>query len=412
MIPKIISLIIIFIMMLLVISPIKFAMFYFIFRPLVQPFATEGFRLIAGIPLTSIFALMVIAYSIMVCIIRKDYTFFSPNSLFFYIIVLFSVFSFINTLDYTFSIGHLLKILTAVAMSNLVYNSVKTQKDAKMFLWALALSSILPMFFGYYEVVASKGHVTFHGETARATGGFGFSNIYGIYLTLILCDCMMLIIKEESLKYIVILSIILASVLASTVLALNRGTWISLSFSILLSSIFFRKKIKIKWFIIVGLIITLSFSSIIIKRFTELGETTASGMSKNTFSQRIENWKLLLELAPNHPIIGYGIGTSQHVFLKYYKIEHLPHNDYMRLLLEIGILGPLIYIIFLLRALINLMINSTKYDFWYIYYPMMIGILYIIVLSFTQNIIHNVIVYPMFLTLLAISIKWNKLPAQ
>ena len=158
---KIVTILILLVMMALINSPLKFAMFYFLFRPLVQPFATEGYKFVGSIPLTSLFVIMVIGYSTIVCIIRRDYTLFGPNSLFFYGILFFSSFSFLNTLNVAFSIGHILKIMIAIAMSNMVYSALKTRKDGKEFLWLLVIASIIPMLIGYYEFFTGKGHMTY-----------------------------------------------------------------------------------------------------------------------------------------------------------------------------------------------------------------------------------------------------------
>lgn len=383
--------------------------FYFMYRPLIEPFSIEAYKLVGGIPLTSVFAIAVIVYAGLVCIFRKDFTFFAPNSIIFYFLLLLSSFSFLNSPNIIFSIGFVFKILLAVSINNLAYSAIKKRGNAIKLLWGIVIASIGPMFVGFYEVVAVAGHVTYHGATSRATGGFGFPNMYGIYLALVFCALLMLLLQVNKKTTKRFLVIILVSILVSSVLALNRGTWISLSFSIFVSSIIYRRKINFRWLIIGGILISLVFSGLIAKRFMELKETTAAGMSKNTIEKRMNNWVAILRLVPNHPIIGHGVGNSNQVFFNTYKYHHEPHNDYLKLLFEIGFLGPFFYFIFIFRELFRELKRSTNLESWYIHYPMLIGIIYFIIISFTQNIIHSVIVFPLFFCLLSISRKWDQI---
>jgi O-antigen ligase len=67
--------------------------------------------------------------------------------------------------------------------------------------------------------------------------------------------------------------------------------------------------------------------------------------------QRLLAWQGVLSAFKDYPIFGSGLGTFQHIF-KIYKPEGLyllwehAHNDYLELLLELGIVGSLIIAIF------------------------------------------------------------------
>jgi O-antigen ligase len=62
----------------------------------------------------------------------------------------------------------------------------------------------------------------------------------------------------------------------------------------------------------------------------------------NSFNWRIAQWTYLLEQWQNFPILGFGLGTSTYVSTNGLP----PHNDYVRALVEGGIVGLIIYLAF------------------------------------------------------------------
>ncbi|UBF23585.1 O-antigen ligase family protein [Kovacikia minuta CCNUW1] len=68
-----------------------------------------------------------------------------------------------------------------------------------------------------------------------------------------------------------------------------------------------------------------------------------SAGDNNSFNWRIAQWNYLLEQWQQFPIFGYGLGTSIHVSTN----KLLPHNDYIRALVEEGIVGLIAFLAFL-----------------------------------------------------------------
>ena len=61
----------------------------------------------------------------------------------------------------------------------------------------------------------------------------------------------------------------------------------------------------------------------------------------NSFNWRLSHWHTVLKAWEKHPFLGYGLGLSkQSIDSKY-----LPHNDYLRALIEGGILGLFSYLV-------------------------------------------------------------------
>ncbi len=399
---KILIYAIIAVLALLVVNPLYFTYIYFLTRPLLQPFAMEK-MMVFGVPLTGIMALQLVGFTIIWGVVIKKFTYRVPNSLPLYFLLLFALLSLINTLNLYTSVAGFAKLVTAVMSYVLVYNIVKTEDDAKKLLMVIVLATLIPMLIGYYQFFTESGGKAMGGVMNRVKGTLGFANSYGIYLALSLNAAIILLLhpRMQIKKYYVIAFV--ASILISSVISLNRGTWIALSFAIVIASLFYIKKIRIRWIVLATLAMTIMFSSVVINRFQQLEDP---GYSKiNTFERRLSYWGATWEFVPEHPIIGWGIGTAEQVMLNRFDVADVTHNDYLRLLLETGVLGLGAYLIFLLRVAWSVFEKRKYRNLWYINYPMMITIIYFMIISLPQNIFDHMVNLPLFLSLVAISYR-------
>jgi O-antigen ligase len=87
------------------------------------------------------------------------------------------------------------------------------------------------------------------------------------------------------------------------------------------------------------------------------GQETSMGL-------RITAWKNALELIKEHPVLGVGTGAYQTAYVNYLKdngsfqngirnVNHDPHNQFMKILAELGSIGLLIFIAFLASTLLQ-----------------------------------------------------------
>lgn len=84
-----------------------------------------------------------------------------------------------------------------------------------------------------------------------------------------------------------------------------------------------------------------------------------SETDSNSFNWRLAQWTYLLKKAHDFPLLGYGLGNSIQVSNN----KLLPHNDYVRALIEGGILGLVSYVILFvaqIKHLITLFRNSVN----------------------------------------------------
>ncbi len=386
----------------LVVNPLYFTYIYFLTRPLLQPFAMEK-MMVFGVPLTGIMALQLVGFTIIWGLLIKKFTFRVPNSLPLYFLLLFALLSFFNTVNLYSSVAGFAKLVTAVMSYVLVYNVIKTEDDAKKLLLVIVLATLIPMLVGYYQFFTESGGKAMGGVMNRVKGTLGLANAYGIYLALSLNAAIILLLhpRVKIKKYYLIAFV--ASILISSVISLNRGTWIALSFAIVVASLFYIKKIRIRWIVLAALAMVVMFSNVIINRFHQLEERGYS--QTNTLERRISYWNTTFDFIPEHPIIGWGIGTAEEVLLGRFDVADVTHNDYLRLLLETGALGLGAYLVFLLRVAWSVFRRQRYKKLWYINYPMMIVVIYFLIISLPQNIFDHMVNLPLFLSLVAIAYR-------
>lgn len=84
-----------------------------------------------------------------------------------------------------------------------------------------------------------------------------------------------------------------------------------------------------------------------------------SGSDNNSFNWRIAQWHTLLNAWRQHPILGHGLGLSGYIAIN----KLLPHNDYVRALVEGGIVGFITFLVFLVAQgvrLVQLMLSAPR----------------------------------------------------
>lgn len=407
--PLIITTILTIIMIVLSFTPLYFVSSYIVFRPLLQSFATQNYEILPGIPLTAFLPVILISFTILLCIYRKDFKIMPPGTFLLYLLSLTFLSSLIFTQYLVVSIAHLIKFITAFAVYILAYNSIKTVDDLNKLLTAIVISSIIPMLIGYYQYFAELGRAGVFETTNRISGGLGEPNAYGIFLSLCMCSGLILFLSTNSRTKKILMSLILSSMIISSLIALNRGSWIASIASCCFVYFYYREKFNLKQIFIVFTVLLLLFSGTMTDRFGQLHKPNSEGKTHNTFQTRIDNWEKMISLIPDRLLIGYGVGTTERVIEKRFIKGNAPHNDYLRLLFEAGILSSLIYIIFLFKQVYYCIMLSKDKRNWFVNLPVLLGLIYWIIISLVQNIVFNVYSFSIFLTILAIHRRSNEI---
>ncbi|ARV57665.1 polymerase [Nostocales cyanobacterium HT-58-2] len=138
-----------------------------------------------------------------------------------------------------------------------------------------------------------------------------------------------------------------------------------------------------------------------------------SQSDNNSFNWRISQWYTLINAWRQYPFLGYGLGLSTNIPTN----GLLPHNDYVRALVEGGIFGLLTFLGFLVAQgvrLVQLMLwappGSAQRDLCSIMFALFLAIP---VGMITENIWSHTTLFFYWLTLMAIAgWNWNEQPVE
>lgn len=319
--------------------------------------------------------------------------------------ILASLPSLLVTQNLGFSTAFYLRVISGIAAFILVAANVKNSGDLLFIFKAFALSSVIPMILGFYQYATDTGHMYasefYAGE--RIDSVFMYYNAYGEYLAIMICLMIMRYTNKNWKKPGLLTHGLFFCVGLSFLMALNRGSWLSLIFGLLLAVFFYRGVIKIRWLILAGVMVLAVGGGMIAERFGELDEVNAMGYTRNTFQGRMDSWAYSLELLAMHPLTGIGPGTSALVSELRFGQGYDPHNDYMRVLIECGPISFVCYVFFIAINLLSHFRLRNLLNVRFLNFSMFAFVIYYTVISFVQNIITTATIFPLVLICLGLA---------
>ncbi|MCF4968755.1 O-antigen ligase family protein [Nostoc sp. CMAA1605] len=131
----------------------------------------------------------------------------------------------------------------------------------------------------------------------------------------------------------------------------------------------------------------------------------------NSFNWRIAQWHFIWEAWKNAPLFGYGLSTASYVTV----LQNEAHNDYLRALVEGGIVGFMTFISLIaaqIYRLVHIMFTSPKNSSQQNFCFILIALLSAILLGmFTDNIWkHTTLFFYWWLSLSVVGWDWNQTP--
>lgn len=125
----------------------------------------------------------------------------------------------------------------------------------------------------------------------------------------------------------------------------------------------------------------------ILSRFTEGDNAQVGGIAVNT-SGRSQLWSITYDSAMRAPIWGHGPGNAKIVVQQFFAIpgtDH-PHNDYLRIFNDLGVIGVVLFwggVLLLLARLCRLAIRYDQTRHW----SAVMGVLSVVLVAATDNVI-------------------------
>lgn len=223
---------------------------------------------------------------------------------------------------------------------------------------ACVLSATLVSLYGIFMYFTGGGYSSsawvdsemFSSIGRRAVGTLENPNMFGEYLILIIPIAVgMLIGRGEGLRRIPAFFCI-GIMGVCLILTWSRGAWLGLIFAALLFLFMWHRRSV--WVVLAGIacipILPMILPASIVSRFTSIGNMTDSSTS-----YRVYIWRATINMIEDNLTTGIGIGEGAwdrlYPLYSYLGVEAAPHshNLYLQIWLELGVIGLLVFIVFL-----------------------------------------------------------------
>lgn len=293
--------------------------------------------------------------------------------------VLFSPVKYVSMQDW-------LRLLSMFIVYVLAANIFVSQSRIKTLLVFIVLSSMFPVIYAIYQSINDLG---IHSgiDLVRISSTFAHPNPFAFFLDIMIAlsfvTFMVGLRNKKSHGFLAIAAFgILILQLIALYLTQTRGAWIGLLMIVILASWYYNKRIM---FLALLVIIPLVFLVPgILNRFSDI-YAPANGAALSSFWWRIDFWNQYYGLIIDKPIFGHGIGS-----FSYYAEGMFAHNDHLRLLVEVGVVGWLIYLA-IFFAIIKNAVNALKVVDVELFKALLISLIAIVsaylLMSFSDNII-------------------------
>jgi len=286
--------------------------------------------------------------------------------------LVFALFSFSYSVSKMDSLKMFLKLIDfylIYVISYYYFTKYKTKKH--YFIKTVFLAYLLPCVLGIYQIIAEAGFIGPE-QLNRIKGTYSHPNIFSFNLLLLFIIFIINYLhinntekKKKSLFFLVIIGVLI-------LYTLTRSAWIGLIILIVSLIFIYKRKYIVKYLL---LIISLFFIFIIITNYTSLKyfdwtdiTFIKRGLTSNTFVSswewRLNTWSEMSTYVYQSPIIGFGLDTYRFLREKQvysiYEDPYYAHNDYLKFLIELGIIGLLLYLNLIFQVLRKIFIKYIK----------------------------------------------------
>ncbi len=299
---------------------------------------------ILGFTVNGYLSIFLISMAIIVALGEK------PRFLGFFILVTLGVFTSATYASLTFGLDPIEEALRLVSVISMFYILINMRnsfslKSVAYFFGFLSLANSL---MGLYQQLTGTG--LFVSGVLRYSGFMAHPNTSALLSAIALLALVQLSIlnRLSILRIILVLASILGIGLS---LSIGGLTMTLVSLFVLLRLNFGTRFQNVLGVLVVSSVIALGYFTGFTDRIQGFANADAYryGDSTNSLVWRVRHWSQIWRSVLENPFFGHGYGASSSGFLTPDKI--LPHNEYLRSLLELGIVGTLVGFVILAKIL-------------------------------------------------------------
>jgi len=264
-----------------------------------------------------------------------------------------------NSISLSVSLVEFLRWLSFFALFVLGFFLFRGSHSLTKLIRILIAASFIPTAAAIWQAFNKQG--VFDGDRWRLSGTFVHPNMLAFYLVFIItlaCFIFLSLKRQAVERYLYFFLII--PFLAVLLLTYTRGAWLCL-FLIL----FAVGLARFRAFLLAGLGVIIIFYAVVTP-FQERINSLASFSATDSTVWRLDLWRDALGYSQGHSLLGYGpgaapivIGNNRSPILG----SSEPHNDYIKVLLEMGLVGLAAYLAIIVNLLVRL-VQGFKNEKW------------------------------------------------
>jgi O-antigen ligase len=229
------------------------------------------------------------------------------------------------------------RVLASVLMFIVIERVVTDRSGAVRVLVACYCSAIVPIALSFYQGATGNGTLVVDG-VSRARGSFVHPNDLAFYSAQLVVMGAALY-PHVSRRIRPALFALLLACSGALLLTYSRGNWLAAMTGLMVVGAIQSRKLIFAIAIVV-LVVFLAVPSVA-HRITSVNEQrTARGTAGNTLVWRVDYWRELLAFGTKNPVTGIGMKMTEYST----DSSRPPHNDFLKVYLEAGIVGLIAYL--------------------------------------------------------------------
>lgn len=293
-----------------------------------------------GLDVTGVFAVMFIAFGILWLVAQRPLRrSWSPMVAPFVVLIGLATLSVTFTPQVARGLRELSRLGAILVLLLVLQEFLSTRSRQRLILGAVFLSAVVPIAVAARQM-ATGSQLFSAGGFDRVTGTFTHPNPLATYLTMIVV-LGVAVLPYVGRWYRIGLVILIGAGAWTLLLTYTRSGWIAVFLGLAVVG-YYQRGILLPLLGILLVVVALALPAVT-ERFADLSDTaTASGQPVNSLEWRVQTWETALGAVEN-PIVGMGLRSSDVLT----DANKLPHNDFVRMYVELGIVGFLVYLWFL-----------------------------------------------------------------
>lgn len=312
--------------------------------------------------------------------------------------------------DRVIAFGEWVRITNYGLLFLLGYHFTESLHDVTSLIKSIVYSSIVPLIFGLYQLITSTG-ISDEASSNRIYGTFAHPALFGHYLAFLLVLLLAFILAQHRKNAAYeIWWFVLGCFLVAT---FTRGAWIFAALGCLILAFrFFPRKLFQGAGVAIGSLVVFACIILFLQSFTSFHPLETELVSRVVESfratpdsstlWRFEFWTNVLEPVPLPHLTGYGPASFVSYALNELNAEFDAHNDYIKLYIELGLFGVVIFILLWFRLLVTSIqkIRQSQDQLHKIYaFALFAEIIGFMLISFFDNLYQNTTLYWLFVSL-------------